>query len=291
MKIKLTIVILFLLTSIYPAQIKNNPLKRLFTEEIGSTFGLDLEELSSLMIEIDYGSAVYKQKKFSSDFNRTGIFEVKLGFTSVEEYYKKPILEFHDKFLFVSFLSEDLKSNDDKNGKPLLETWRFGFANRNGYGYSAGAVSILPYHQDSFIWSLVSVEQINQISNSDKEILNRYADTFRFGSQAEGGVRIAFSKFISLNFGYEATVIYPRHLFWKWTGSTVIKNIGLSALSFFTDEIIESTPEAGPIVNFVLQNAFAYGFYSLQRNKMNWPFSSETPLTVESLKIGMSFTF
>lgn len=288
---KRLLLFLILTTSHLFAQYNTSQPLNFLSPDIDYSLGFDWDELSDPMIELNYGYVTFNQKKFNSNFSKTGIAEVKLGFSTVEEYYKKPILEFHDKFLFISFLSAELKSKQENVNSTLLETWRFGFANRDGYGYSAGSISILPYHQDGFVWSFVSSEMSNQILKSDREILDRYEDTFRFGSQAEGGVRIEFSEFVSLNFGYETTVIFPRYLFWKWAGSESIKYIGLGALSYFTDEIIDSTPEAGPIINFLLQNGFAYGFYALQRNKMNWPFSSETPLTLETFKIGMSFTF
>ncbi|MBL1212581.1 MAG: hypothetical protein HND52_04365 [Ignavibacteriae bacterium] len=269
----------------------NNQFAQITTSsDIDYNFEFDWDDSAQPMIELNYGFSNFKHKNFGEDFSNAGITEIKLGYSSVDEYYKAPILEFHDKFLFVSHISDDL-SSASKDDKTKLSAWRFGFANRNGYGYRAGKISILPYDQNGFVWSNISSERLMNSSPSQLKIIDRYEDTFRFGSQAEGGVRIDYNDFISINAGYEATVIFPRHLFWKWAGSEVIKYIGLGALSYFTDEIIESTPEAGPIINFVLQNAFAYGFYSLQRNKMNWPFSSETPLTLETFKIGMSFTF
>lgn len=290
MKRSLNVIILLLASSILVAQNDSQPII-ISSTDFDYSIGFDLDDLSNKTIELNYGTSAFKQKKFNSKFSKIGIAEIKLGYTTVEDYYKRPILEFHEKSLFISYLSEDLRSKSGSLNNTLLETWRFGFSERDGYGYSAGSFSILPYHQGGFVWSHISSKMSDQVSKSDRNILARYEDTFRFGSQAEGGVRVEFSEFVSLNFAYEATVIFPRHLFWKWAGSESIKFIGQGALSYFTDEIIETTPEAGPVINFILQNAFAYGFYSLQRNKMNWPFSSETPLTLETFKIGMSFTF
>ena len=287
---KFLFVLLLLLTSTFLFAQKSQPLS-FKKSNFDYSFEFDWDDLSNKIIELNYGIARFKQKKFNSDFSKSGLAEIKLGYSIVEDYYKRPILEFHEKFLFLSYVSEDLKSKSAKLNNTLLEMWRFGFANRDGYGYSAGSLSILPYHQNGFVWSHISTVMSDQLSKTDSNILARYEDTFRFGSQAEGGLRFEFSEFVSINFAYEATVIFPRHLFWKWAGSESIKYIGLGALSYFTDEIIETTPEAGPVINFILQNAFAYGFYSLQRNKMNWPFSSETPLTLETFKIGMSFSF
>ena len=80
-------------------------------------------------------------------------------------------------------------------------------------------------------------------------------------------------------------------MFWKQTGSFFIEGMGVVAIDYFVEEISNSSPVAGPIVNFILKNGFSYAYYQLKRNKMNWPFESETPLTYEAVKIGLKFTF
>jgi hypothetical protein len=47
----------------------------------------------------------------------------------------------------------------------------------------------------------------------------------------------------------------------------------------------------GPIMYFVLKNGISYVFYTQLQEKMNWPFNSETPLTIETIKIGASISF
>ena len=281
------LILIFTSTAAF-SQIANPPfLNDPLEDEI---FEFDWDDSFAPMIELNYGLVNFKQKNFAGNFSDVGIAEVKLGYNSTDEFYKRPILEFHDKFLLVSYISDEFSSNST-TGEIPLEAWRFGFANRNGYGYQAGPISILPYDQNGLVWTQIKSKRPTGLIENDNLILDRYENSFRFGSQAEGGIRIDYNEFVSLNVGYESSVIFPRHLFWKWLGSESIKYIGLAGLSLFTDEIIESTPEAGPILNFILQNAFAYGFYSLQRNSMNWPFSSETPLTFETFKVGLSFTF
>jgi hypothetical protein len=62
-------------------------------------------------------------------------------------------------------------------------------------------------------------------------------------------------------------------------------------LDTFINEVFKSSPAAGPIVNFVLKNALAYGIYELRQEKMNWPFSSEAPLAFDQFKVGVTFIF
>ena len=69
-----------------------------------------------------------------------------------------------------------------------------------------------------------------------------------------------------------------------------IEWIGVGAVEIFTKEVLESSPAAGPIVSFVLKNGLSYAFYTFKKQKMNWPFNTETPLTYETLKLGVTFT-
>ena len=91
--------------------------------------------------------------------------------------------------------------------------------------------------------------------------------------------------------GYERSIVFQRHLFWKWAGSAIIEAAAQGLLDGFISEVFESTPAAGPIVNFLLKNALAYGIYELRQDKMNWPFSSEAPIAYDQFKFGVTFVF
>jgi hypothetical protein len=54
---------------------------------------------------------------------------------------------------------------------------------------------------------------------------------------------------------------------------------------------MDSSPVAGPIMNFLLKGGYSYAFYKLKSEKMNWPFNTETPLTYETIKFGLTFSF
>ena len=180
------------------------------------------------------------------------------------------------------------------------ELYRFGFGRRSGYGYDFNSIRILPYTENAAVWSKldmkdypVSVLALLNIGDAanDSEILDRFNKEIRFGTLSEGGIRLEAGRFISFNAGYEAAVIFPRHLFWKQMLSFAIEAGGLAALDNFVDEILDSSPAAAPIVNFILKNGFSYAFYTLKKEKMNWPFNTEAPLTYETVKFGVTFTF
>ncbi len=255
-------------------------------------------------IEMNYGVGTPKLDKLVSKFTNVGIAEIKLGYATQESYYSNSVIEFHNKFSFGSKFSADLKSASKTIGEMKSSLWRFGFANRSGYGYRFHDISILPYFGSGFVWSkldmidypaktyiLTNPPLTIETARSDTDLLNRFHDFPRFGTLSEGGVRIEVASFASLDFGYEAAVIFPRHLFWKQIGSFIIEESAIGVLNHFIGEVADSSPYAAPVVNFLLKNGLSYAFYSLKKTNMNWPFSTESPLTYEIFKFGLTFTF
>ncbi|PKL84028.1 MAG: hypothetical protein CVV24_01855 [Ignavibacteriae bacterium HGW-Ignavibacteriae-3] len=255
-------------------------------------------------IELNYGIGSAKHDKLKSKFADVGLAEIKLGYATQESFYNDNIIDFHDKYSFGSKLSADLKSSSAKLGEMKSELWRFGFANRSGFGYKIGAISILPYHGSGFVWSKLDMNDypakfyflLNPPmdildAQKDTDILNRYHDAFRFGTLSEGGVRFEVASFASLDFAYEAAVIFPRYVFWKHAGSLIIEEGTMGVLNHFIGKIADSSPYAAPIVNFFLKNGLSYAFFSLKKANMNWPFATEAPLTYETIKVGFTFTF
>ena len=255
-------------------------------------------------VEVSYGFGTPKHQNITSKFANVGLAEIKLGHVSMDTYYEDNIIEFEEKYVFASKISTDLKSSNVSIDEMKSVLDRFGFASRSGYGYKLGQFEILPYHATGFAWSrlvmktypsqfyMVAVPPITyDQAVTDTDILNLFQNTFRFGTVWEGGVRCDVSNFFSLNAGYEAAIIFPRHLFGYHLLSFAIEEGGLGLLDHFIDEVGDSSPYAAPVVNFVLKNGFSYLFYSLKKDKMNWPFDTAAPLTYETFKFGVTFTF
>jgi len=267
-------------------------------------WGWDVE-FDRPFIELNYGIGEPKHENIYGDFSKVGLIELKLGYLKESSFYYDNIDDRSESFVFGSKLATSLKSNGDAANEFRTTLWRFGFGTRNTLGYYWDKVSLLPYTQDGFVWSRLETDDskmTNEFSPiplssidpnvmSNFQIIERYRDAFRFGTVNEGGVRLELAEMVSFNVGYEAAVIFPRHLFWKHAGSFIIEKAGQGALSYFIDEILDSSPIAGPIVNFILQNGYSYAFYSLKKKDMNWPFTTEAPLTYETFKFGMTFTF
>jgi hypothetical protein len=250
-------------------------------------------------IELNLGIGKLDHKKIFSKLSDVGSLEIKLGFAALDEPCEEGIQYFNEKYTFLSKMSTSFRYEKRKYTELPSELLRFGFGKRNGYGYVFENIKIKPYVLSAFSWAKLEMKDypasILQFIGApraidDTEILKRYDGNFRFGSLAEGGISLRLG-IVSLNAGYETAVIFPRYVFWKHIGSFAIEMIGLNALDKFIDEVIDASPAAGPIVNFLLKNGYNFAFYTLKKDKMNWPFDSESPLTYETFKLGVTFTF
>lgn len=247
-------------------------------------------------ISLQYGMGQIQRDDMGSSIADPGLFELKLGYMRDKQAWRSDnIIKHNFRYIFLSNISNDISGKEGSGIDLATDTWKFGFGRSSGYGYKLSESSaIIPYYTYTLNWSRVDFTKPDIrtfVPDTDGDIIDYYDESFRFGTSSEGGLRIKFIDNIALEAGYERSIVFQRHLFWKWAGSAVIEGAAQGLLDTFINEIFESSPAAGPIVNFVLKNALAYGIYELRQEKMNWPFSSEAPLTFDQFKVGVTFMF
>ena len=242
-------------------------------------------------IEVTAGLAQLKHEKFEGELPEEGLAEIKLGYSQIQQY-EDIVWELDQRFVFGSYMDDNTASFvSPEAGDFKAKITRFGFGNRVGYGYKLGPIELLPFFQSGLMWTKIKTDTLNDLSQHDKDILARYENVLRFGMQAEGGIQFQLLNSIGIIASYELSVIYPRHIFWEWLGSYIIIQAGEGMVSTFADDIIKSSPLFGPVFYFLLKNGLAYAYYQGVKEKMNWPFDSETPMTMENIKVGISLTF
>ncbi len=247
-------------------------------------------------ISLQYGLAKMNRKDLQTQFVNPGLIELKLGYIKEREAWETDyIFKQSYKFLYLSNQTNNLAGN--KSSGTDLETtmWRFGFGKSNGYGYKIGEnFAVIPFNSYTLNWSNIdfTYPDIQTFApDADVDVLSLYDESFRFGTSSEGGVRIKMINNFMIDVGYERSVIFQRHLFWKWAGSAIIESAAQGMIDGFVNKIFESSPTAGPIVNFLLKNGLAYGIYELRQKKMNWPFNSEAPIAIDQFNFGITVVF
>ncbi|MBI3259577.1 MAG: hypothetical protein HYZ54_08915 [Ignavibacteriae bacterium] len=245
------------------------------------------------VIEPTYLISMVKHRELNStSFANLGGFDLRLGYAKKEENkYSKSLIDYKMTCLFVGYNSKDFATSKPETGNIESSILRFGFGDKEGLGYEVdNDVSIVPYHATSALWTRLSVNTL-PADTLDAATVNLFNDTFRFGKQAEAGILIQFTKNSGITLGYEYSVIFPRHLFWYWAGSEVIDGIVQGATDNFVRAISKSSPNAAPIVAFILKNGISYGMYELRKKNMNWPFNTAPAMTYNAFKIGVNMAF
>ena len=245
-------------------------------------------------ISLQYGLANLKRDDLQSQFVDPNLIELKLGYIRDRKAWgTENIIKHSYKYLYLSNGSNKLAGKEAVGAEIESNMWRFGFGKSSGYGYKLGEnAAIIPYYSYTMNWSNINFNYSKVSTPIDEQnILNLYDESFRFGTSSEGGIRIKVIDNLMLDAGYERSIVFQRHLFWKWAGSALIETAAQGLLDGFIHKVFESSPAAGPIVNFLLKNALAYGLYELRQEKMNWPFNSEAPIAYDQFKFGLTFVF
>ncbi len=255
---------------------------------------------SKNFIEISYGFGELKQKNFDTEFNPLSLSEIKLGKRYLKPAGNYRILEFEDNFLFSSYLNDN--PGNIQNTKINFKIWRFGLGFRKGYGYSFGQnFAILPSYQLGFVWNQSKfshpIERILtfapvQIWQTEKNILDDYDNEIKFGTTNVAGIDLKLSSLLNIGINYETQIILPSYLVWKHFASFGIELLSQTGIDFLTEGvIIKAMPSVTPILYFLMKNGLSYFFYTLKQEKMNWPFDTKTPVTMESLKFDIKINF
>ncbi len=240
-------------------------------------------------VEFGYGVDWARHKRLEAEFPSTGLMEFRAGYLRIDTL-DNGLLSFDRSFLTGSWYNTNLGGGTGGTEGLSGKLTRFGMGNEESYGYDLAGSSVVPYFLSSISWTELKSGRPASLGQSDVDILNRYEGTFRFGVSGESGVRANLGRTISVSGSYEAGVVYPRIVFWELMGSYAVVGIANGIVTWFGDDMLKASPTLGPIFLFLIRSGVTWGVYQLWREDMNWPFGSETPLTHESLKFGLSFT-
>ncbi len=250
-------------------------------------FSMDFLKNAQPTIVFNYGLSDVSLNDFTDKFGKPNLLELQLGYTNYKMKWLESIFEENYRFLSVGYFSTKI-SNDDAGLKSDL--WRIGIGRTYALGYKFGSMSLTPYYSNSLIWSRLKMNDTPADSN-DKSMIEAFDKSFRFGTSSKGGITFHVTENIGVNAEYERSIIFPRHLFWKWAGSVLIEASTQALVDEFVNAIFNSSPYAAPVINFVLKNALSYGLYELRQDKMNWPFETASPLSYDQFKFGLTFVF
>ncbi len=249
------------------------------------------------LIEVVYSSSNLKQKDFvpSDDIATNGAAQLRLGYAVVTD---SKIKKMYEDYIFIGFSSPSMAIGGSGSSHSF-EIWKGGSISRISYALPlSNNVDFIPYYAGGlFLYSMSytyegAVPMYYTENRPNETIINRSADKkIHFGNTYESGMKIKFNNSFSVFGGYSAYVYYPRFMTWKFFGSILTYQIGLTLLDNFNRRIINNSTVAGVLIDVILKSAYNYMFYHFQKGDMNWPVVTETPFTQEGISAGISFNF
>ena len=240
-----------------------------------------------------YGITSNSLRDLNQSLANSRLLEIRIGRTKKElESESANIIKYRHNYYSLTNIFTEL-GNESTSGEINTVLLRFGLGEDEGYGYRLGdsrrSPEVILCHSGGIQWSMLIVE--DGVTNPSDSVHLALFDGFRFGTNMEAGVKIRMLPLVAFDAGFERAIVFPRHLFWKWVLSEAMEGAIKLALDEFVDKIMDSTPSAAPVVNFILKNGSTYGIYELRKEKMNYPFDSAPPLVNDSFKFGLTFVF
>ena len=246
------------------------------------------------LIEIHYGYSFfsYPNKQVKSRLSNVFLLEIRYGFQRIEEKYKKSQFPyFSSESIFIGNYSSHMSIKQWLDGGKTTDDWRFGFDYRNGLGYNFGKSSnIIFYHSGNIIWNKIDFENLGE-TRAEQRRFDILDEEYKFGSSFGTGISYLPSDYLSLNCGYEHTLVFPQHLVLKWMVSSFTELLIQRTIDYFGVDYIKQFPKYFPIINVIVKNTVSLLFYELRRKQMNWFFSTREPANYDSFKIGISYIF
>jgi hypothetical protein len=246
-------------------------------------------------IHLDLGYGFPGHQSFASTFSHIGTVDLKMGYTTYDKS-QSYVYKLDEKYLFGKYASSDMgeKINpltDIDESAINTTSWSFGVGEKVGYGWKVGPFSLIPFNQNQLVLSGLRFTYPNSISQSEAEFLKRLEGDTRFGVSTEGGAEFYVAQAIAVTASFEGTVVFPRFVFVQWLGSYAAQSISNTLVSYFSESIVKSSPLLGPIMYLILKNAISFAWYYAIKREQYWPLPSETPFTMETIKISASLTF
>jgi hypothetical protein len=249
----------------------------------------NLRPLEHPYLEASYGVGLPSHKLFSGSFAPVGMLEAKLGYTDIRKW--KGVLDLDEKFIYGTYMKSEYSLVKPDPGDVEAEMIRFGTGARGGFGFPVWFLDIVPYSVYTFDLTKTTFLPGSVLAAEDSSILTRIDGAFRFGHSFEAGLQLRIFKSISALASFQGSVVFPRVVFPEWFGSYLLMAGSMVLISNFAEDIVRTSPILGPVLYFILRNGVAFAFYYALREQMNWPFPSETPLAMESVRIGGSISF
>jgi len=239
-------------------------------------------------VRLGYGFADPSLDDARGRFARTGVAEIAIGSLTIEPL-QSGIVMYETGEVQLARLSTQLGAAAE-TGEIDAEAWRTSLTWSTGYGYVRGRTRLLLYRTMGLGACYLDLDE-TRLRAEDEHPLGYFDERFTCGTNTAAGMLLQFGPVVGLQADYDRAIAFRRVLGWKWAGSELIEQLGQALLARFVDRVRDRRPMAAPILSFLLSNGLSYAAYELRKEDGHFPFDSPPPLSVDTFKMGLRFTF
>jgi hypothetical protein len=229
-------------------------------------------------------------------FKKSGTVEISLGYKTYSKNH--PAKKYFSKYISLAYSSNKLTNQSSQGLAVGLEFWRLAAVSETGYRYNLGPLGFSPYaasgyflYNFSFAFNTVCPVEYGIVCPTVNPQMSRFSDGTHFGKIFEEGLSLGLGEKLSLKFGYSESLFTPRFMTWHFLGSEILYGLARVALDKFNRTIIQDSPVLGGFIDVALVSGLNYLVYHFQKDEMNWPIKSETPIFSEGFRAGLTLTF
>jgi hypothetical protein len=265
------------------------------------SFDLDLGlSRSSVFLNLDMGQANPLYKGFSGP--ELDQITATLGW---EKYKEDGDIKKYTAFgIFYSSFQNDMNLfGSDFNGDNF-DGYTVGLMDSKGYGWDLGFTEIILGSETGYGWGKLGYNfdldplQIDPETNLPippnytryNDLQNTYREDNRYAEYFRAFTKIQFGEIISLDAGFERTIIFPRWLVFHQMVSGLTEGVAAGLTNQIIKRIKKKNENLVPILYFVMKNAVNFGFYQLRKDRMNWPINSAPALLIDTYKVGITLS-
>ncbi len=250
------------------------------------------------IVSVNFSNEQFGFNDFISPFkfSKSGSVELGLGYKNFS--INHPAEKYFIKYISLKYSSNKLINQSSEGLSVSLELWRLAAVSETGYRYNFRLLNISPYVSSGYFlynfnynFSTVCPAEYGMACLASDPQMSRFSDGTHFGKNFEEGIRFGLSDKLSINLGYSESLYYPRFMTWHFLGSEILYGIARVALDKFNRNIIQDSPTIGGFVDVVLVSGLNYLVYHFQKDDMNWPIKSETPIFADGFRAGFRLTF
>jgi hypothetical protein len=170
-----------------------------------------------------------------------------------------------------------------------LTAFRFGFGTKDGLGYRISELVLTPYLSSGIYWTnlLFSGDSL-RLQDLDK--IRRFSGDIKYGTFTEAGLVMDVGTRFALDFSYGTSLIYPKYIFLQSVSNLILQQTAHSLMRVIIKKLFLGVPAVIPIVSFVMKSAFNFVLYHQRLTNMNFPFSGEPAIGINTFKIGIILT-